>query len=146
MTESQQNMPTDSNTRVNPVLLFDGVCKFCHNSVQFVIKRDPNKHFYFCPIQSDKGQQLMKQYGIEDSGLNSMLLLEDNRVYNRSTAALRIARKLKMPWPLLSVFLAIPAPIRDGIYDFIGKHRYQWFGKYDQCHIPDDATRQRFME
>jgi predicted DCC family thiol-disulfide oxidoreductase YuxK len=88
----------------------------------------------------------MKHYGVEESGLNTMLLLDNNRVYNKSTAALRIARKLTMPWPLLSMFLVIPPPIRNAVYDFIGKRRYQWFGKYDQCHIPDDATRQRFIE
>ncbi|MGD8558476.1 MAG: DCC1-like thiol-disulfide oxidoreductase family protein [Gammaproteobacteria bacterium] len=142
----QQNPQTETDTGDHPILLFDGVCKFCHSSVQFVIKRDTNREFFFCPIQSSRGQQLMKHYGVEESGLNTMLLLDNNRVYNKSTAALRIARKLTMPWPLLSMFLVIPPPIRNAVYDFIGKRRYQWFGKYDQCHIPDDTTRQRFIE
>lgn len=75
-----------------------------------------------------------------------MLLLHNRRVYCKSGAALRIARKLRMPWPLLSIFLLVPAPLRDAVYDFIGRRRYRWFGKYDQCFIPDDHTRQRFIQ
>ena len=135
-----------SNHQDGPVILFDGVCKFCHSGVQFVIKRDPEKQFFFCPLQSARGQQLIAQHNMEDSGLTSMLLLDNKRIYQKSTAALRIARKLRMPWPLLSIFLLVPATLRDGVYDFIGNHRYRWFGKYGQCYIPDDHTRQRFME
>jgi predicted DCC family thiol-disulfide oxidoreductase YuxK len=129
-----------------PVLLFDGVCKFCHGSIQFVIKRDRTQRLYFCPLQSARGQQMMAQHHVEDSGLNSMVLLDNGKVYRKSTAALRIARQLSMPWPLMSIFLLVPAPVRDAVYDFIGRHRYQWFGKYDKCYIPDDDTRERFME
>ena len=88
----------------------------------------------------------MAQHEVEDSDLTSMLLLDSKRIYQKSTAALRIARKLRMPWPLLSIFLLVPVTLRDGVYDFIGKRRYRWFGKYDQCYIPDDDTRQRFMD
>ncbi|MGD8569588.1 MAG: thiol-disulfide oxidoreductase DCC family protein [Gammaproteobacteria bacterium] len=137
-------MNTEHNT--NPVLLFDGVCKFCHSSVRFVINRDREKRFYFCPLQSARGQQMMEQYHIEDTGLNSMILLDNGKIYRKSAAALRIARQLSMPWPLLSVFLLVPAFMRDAVYDFIGRHRYQWFGKYEQCYIPDDDTRERFVE
>jgi len=130
----------------NPIILFDGICKFCHASVQFVIKRDHKRQFLFCPIQSVKGQQLMKQYGIADSGLTSMVLLDSHHVYRKSTAGLRIARNLPMPWPLLYGFTVLPVSIRDTVYDFIGNHRYQWFGKFNQCWIPDEETRNRFLE
>jgi predicted DCC family thiol-disulfide oxidoreductase YuxK len=131
----------------NPsIILFDGVCKFCHASVQFVIKRDRKNRFVFCPIQSDKGQELMSQYGLSDSQLSSMLLLQDNRAYRKSTAALNIAKQLRMPWPLLFMFIVVPTFIRDRIYDYIGNHRYQWFGKYDSCWIPDDETRKKFID
>lgn len=129
-----------------PVLLFDGVCKFCHAGVQFVIRRDQKNRFVFCPIQSEKGQQLMKQFGQQDSGLSSMILLQNNRVYRKSSAALRIARQLQMPWPLLYGFILVPVFIRDRVYDFIGNRRYQWFGKYDSCWIPDDETRKKFID
>ena len=130
----------------HPIIMFDGVCKFCHASVQFVIKRDQHRIFLFCPIQSNKGHQLMQQYGVTHSGLTSMILLEKGKVYRKSTAGLRIARGLRMPWPLLYGFILVPAILRDTIYDFIGNHRYKWFGKFDQCWIPDDETRNRFLE
>ena len=88
----------------------------------------------------------MNQHGISVSGLSSMILLEQNQVFFKSDAALRIAKKLTMPWPLLFLFIILPGLIRDGVYDFIGKRRYQWFGKYDHCWIPDDETKSRFLE
>lgn len=130
----------------NPIILFDGVCKFCHASVQFVIKRDQHHHFRFCPLQSPKGQQLALHHGIENPDLTSMILLENNHAFRKSTAALRIARNLAAPWPVLYALRFIPPFIRDAVYDFIGKRRYQWFGKFDQCMIPDDKTRERFLE
>ncbi|KPJ91257.1 MAG: hypothetical protein AMJ55_12140 [Gammaproteobacteria bacterium SG8_15] len=129
-----------------PVILFDGICRFCHASVQFVIKRDNRSRFWFCPLQSRKGQQLAKQFGIENIDLTSMILIENNSVYRKSSAALRIARQLKMPWPLLYVFMIVPPFLRNAVYDFIGNHRYQWFGKFETCWIPDDETRERFLE
>lgn len=133
----------------NPsILLFDGVCKFCHSSVQFVIKRDKKNRFVFCPLQSEKGQALLKQHGLSNNGLTSMVLLDtrSNRAYLKSSAALNIARQLKMPWPLMYIFIIIPKFIRDRIYDFIGNHRYQWFGKFDSCWIPDDESRKKFID
>ena len=130
----------------NSIILFDGVCKFCHASVQFVIKRDPNKRFRFCPLQSPKGQQLAQDHQIENPDLTSMILLENDKVYKKSSAALRISRKLANPWPALYVFIIVPSFLRDAAYDFIGKHRYQWFGKFDQCIIPDDQTKERFLD
>ena len=88
----------------------------------------------------------MKQYQLQDSGLSSMILLQDNIAYRKSSAALRIARQLRMPWPCLYVFIILPTPIRDIVYDFIGNHRYQWFGKYDSCWIPNDETRKKFID
>jgi len=130
----------------HPILLFDGVCKFCHASIQFVIKRDHRHRFRFCPLQSKRGQRLAKQYGIENSGLTSMILIQNNRTYRKSTAALQIARQLSMPWPLLYLFIIVPPILRDLVYDFIGRHRYRWFGKFDECRIPDNETRERFLE
>lgn len=129
-----------------PLILFDGICRFCHASVQFVIKRDNSNRFWFCPLQSSRGQQLAKQFGIENIDLTSMILIENNSVYRKSSAALRIARQLKMPWPLLYVFILVPKFLRNAVYDFIGNHRYQWFGKFETCWIPDDETRERFLE
>ena len=135
-----------SDSTDNPIILFDGICKFCHASVQFVIKRDIHNRFRFCPLQSPRGQQLTKDHGIDKLNLTSMILLEHNKVYRKSSAALRIARNLSPPWPALYVFIVVPPFLRNAVYDFIGSHRYQWFGKLEQCTIPDDKSRERFLE
>lgn len=88
----------------------------------------------------------MNQYQLSESGLSSMILLDNNKAYRKSTAALKIARSLPMPWPLTYVFILIPKFMRDRVYDVIGNHRYRWFGKYDSCWIPDDESRKKFID
>ena len=130
----------------NPIILFDGVCNFCNASVNFVLRHDRNERFKFCSIQSDKGQALMAQYGLQDSGLSSMILLHGGRAYRKSGAALRITGMLDFPWPLLYSAIVIPATLRDQVYDFIGAHRYTWFGKSASCRVPDGAHKRRFLD
>ena len=129
-----------------PIILFDGVCNFCSSSVQFVIKRDPTGKFNFCQLQSTKGKALLSQYGIVDDDLTSIILIQNNKSYKKSSAALQIARQLNKAWPLLSVFLLLPPFIRDRVYDFIGNHRYKWFGKKEACWIPDKDISGRFLD
>ncbi len=130
----------------NLIILFDGVCKFCDASVQFVIKRDKHNRFRFCTLQSSAGQRLATEFGVLDPNLTSMVLLENNKAYTKSSAALRVARYLAFPWPVLFIFIIFPPIIRNLVYDFIGNHRYQWFGKYDHCVVPDDSTREKFID
>ena len=77
---------------------------------------------------------------------DSIVLVDDGRLYVRSTAALRIARRLRFPWPILWVFMAVPRPLRDWVYDVIARHRYGWFGKRDSCMVPTKEIRDRFLE
>ena len=135
-----------SNVNDKSIILFDGVCKFCHASVIFVLKRDTGNQFQFCFLQSETGKKLASDSGIPTPDLSSMILLDKGKVYYKSSAALRIARKLAFPWPLLFVFILLPPVVRNAVYDFIGNHRYQWFGKYDQCVVPDHHTREKFLD
>lgn len=130
----------------HPVLLFDGVCHLCEASVQFIIKRDPRGVFRFVPLQSPFGQELLKKFHLSQSDLNTMILIERDQYYIKSSAALHIARKLNGIWPLLSIFFILPRFIRDALYNFIAKNRYQWFGKKDVCMIPTPDIRGRFLE
>lgn len=129
------------------IILFDGVCNLCQYSVQFILKRDKNKQCYFIPLQSELAQALI----IETTGYSidttpSIILFESGNCYFRSTAALRIARKLSGAWPLLYLFIVIPAFIRDGIYNWIANNRYRWWGKSESCWIPAEVWRKRFPE
>ena len=127
------------------IILFDGVCNLCNGAVNFVIKRDPGNVFKFTPLQEKQGVLLLKKHAIDAQELDSIVLVENKKVYTKSSAALRIARKMSNLWPLFFVLLIIPRFIRDGVYDFIAKNRYKWFGKKEQCMIPTPDLREKFL-
>jgi len=134
------------------IILFDGVCNLCNGFVNFVIDRDPSGVFRFAALQSNAGQRLVREQGaVPETGgeaalLQSVMLIENGQVYRRSTAALRIARRLTSPWPLLYAFVVVPEPIRDAVYDWVAAHRYDWFGTRDQCRVPTPALKDRFLD
>lgn len=139
-------MVIEINEIKNPVLLFDGVCNLCNRSVQFVIKKDKKRIFRFASLQSELGMHVMQQYGLPVSDLNSFLLLENGKLYTKSTAALRLTRKLGGGWPLLYAFMIVPKFIRDGIYSWIARNRYKWFGKRDACWLPTPELKTLFLD
>lgn len=126
--------------QASPIIFYDGLCGLCDKSVQFVLKHDKKQLFKFATLQSEYAKQMLGSLK-EDS----FVLFENNAIYTRSTAALRTAKHLRGLWPLLYGFIIIPTFIRDGVYRFIARNRYKWFGKYDSCKIPDAATRSRFI-
>ena len=127
------------------IILFDGVCNLCNGAVNFVIKRDPRNVFKFTPLQEKQGVLLLKKHAVDARKLDSIVLIENGNVYTKSSAALRIAKKLSGLWPLFFVLLIIPSFIRDGVYDFIAKNRYKWFGKKEQCIIPTPGLKEKFL-
>lgn len=127
------------------IILFDGVCNLCSGAVQFILKRDHKKHFVFASLQSDIGQQLLSKYKVSTS-VETIILLQNEKYFSQSTAALEIARKLSGAWPLLYAFILIPRFIRDGIYDWISRNRYRFFGKKDACMIPSPEWKNRFLD
>lgn len=138
------------------VVLFDGVCNFCDASVNFVIDHDSEGYFKFAPLQSEAGQRLAAEYGLvsesvgssPDSDLipiDSVILIEDGQAYTHSSGALRIVRRLGIPWSLMYAFIIVPAPIRDYFYRLFAKYRYRMFGRKDQCMLPSPEVRARFL-
>lgn len=127
------------------VIFFDGFCNLCSGAVQFVIKRDSQGLFRFASLQSDYAASALKQFDLEPAQADSIVLLENGKVYQRSTAALRVAKKLKGLWPLLYGFIIVPRFIRDGVYNFIAKNRYKWFGRQESCWVPTPELKQRFL-
>lgn len=128
------------------IVLFDGVCNFCNDSVLFIIDRDPTERFVFASLQSDAGRRLLAEHGLSDLPVSTMLLIEDGRVLLRSDAALGIARHLSGPWPLVSALRVVPRPLRDAAYTLFARNRYRLFGKSEQCRVPDGALRARFLD
>jgi predicted DCC family thiol-disulfide oxidoreductase YuxK len=129
----------------NAIILFDGVCNFCDSSVQFIIKRDPESYFTFASMQGNKGQEILSQHHLTGY-LGSLVLIENGKLYLKSTAALRICKNLKGLWKLCYLFIAVPAPLRSFIYNYIANHRYKWFGKKESCTLPSPEIRNRFWD
>ncbi|TKH44184.1 thiol-disulfide oxidoreductase DCC family protein [Paenibacillus sp. FSL R10-2782] len=129
------------------IVLVDGVCHFCQGAARFIIKRDPKGTFHFGSLQSEQGQKLLRAGGLSTDKLDTFVLIEGGMYYTRSTAALRIARRLRFPYPLAYVFILVPRFIRNAVYSWVARNRYRWFGKdeEDQCQIPPPEMRQRFF-
>src|SRR5260370_34082508 len=135
-------MGTDNS--VNKIVLFDGVCKLFSSAVQVILNHNPRKNLRFASLQSDFGQsQLIKfQLPVE---VRTVVYLKGEKAFLRSDAALEICKELNGLYPILGVFTIFPKALRDWIYNFIANHRYQWFGKKDQCWIPSPEFSERFI-
>ena len=126
------------------ILLFDGICNLCNSMVRFVVIKDPEGKFKFASLQSEAGQQRITQFGISGK-MESFVLIQGDKYYLKSTAALRMFRELRGIWKLLYVFIWVPRPLRDIIYDVVAKSRYKIFGKKDTCMIPTPDLEARFL-
>jgi len=128
------------------LVLFDGVCNLCNNTVTYLIKRDKKDVFRFAPLQSDVGQQIIKHYNIDTSKIDSILLYSKSQgISYKSTAALKIAVAIGFPQNLMRVFFIIPPFIRNWFYDYIAKNRYKWYGKKEVCMIPTPELKNKFL-
>lgn len=127
------------------VILFDGVCSLCNASIDFVLKRDNKDLFRVGALQQGEGKKLLSRFEAPPEYLDSLVLIEGDRIYFRSTAALRIAKKLPGLWPLLYGLIVLPRPIRDGVYDWIGRNRYRWFGRKNTCRLPTPGEKAKFL-
>lgn len=128
------------------VVLYDGVCNLCNGSVQFILRNDPRGKFRFAALQSEMGAKMLAGFGVPADRLDTLVYLRNGRLFTRSSAALHIARALRFPWPLLTVLLVIPRPLRDTVYRWVASNRYRWFGKSDQCMVPTPDVRARFLD
>jgi len=127
------------------IIIFDGLCNLCTGSIIFIIKRDPRAFFSFAAFQNEGGRKLLEDFGLTPDEMTSIALIEEDRLYTRSTAVLRIVRKLRAPWPVLYAFFIIPKFIRDPLYDWVARKRYRWFGQLDQCFMPSEELNSRFV-
>jgi predicted DCC family thiol-disulfide oxidoreductase YuxK len=129
------------------LIFFDGVCNLCNSTVQWIITHDPQARFRFVALQSETAQTILQQYGIQlqPQDLNTILLLQNERIFSQSTAVLRICKHLSGVWKLAYGFLLVPTFIRNFFYAIVSQNRYRWFGKEESCWIPTPELRQRFL-
>ncbi|HRK31350.1 MAG TPA: DCC1-like thiol-disulfide oxidoreductase family protein [Tepidisphaeraceae bacterium] len=128
------------------IVIFDGECAFCDRSVRWLIDHDRAHRLRFAARQSAVGQRLLGEHRLPPGGVESMILIQGNRVSTHSTAVLRVARLLPLPWKLAAVALIIPRPIRDFFYRAVAKRRYRLAGRLDRCSIPTAAQRARLLD
>ncbi|WP_373400078.1 thiol-disulfide oxidoreductase DCC family protein [Algoriphagus halophilus] len=127
------------------IIFFDGVCNLCNTSIDFVIQRDKKDHFLVGALQDETSKRILERFEVDKNYLDSIVLLESDQIYYKSTAALKIAKNLSGLWPLLHPLVILPESFRDFIYDWIGKNRYKWFGKKSTCRLPTKEERQKFL-
>lgn len=129
-----------------PLILYDGVCRLCTGTVLFVIKRDRSKRFRFASMQSPLGQRLLRSVGLSPDELKTFVLVDESGHFTKSEAALRVASGLGGLWRVVSLLRVIPGPIRDGVYDWVARNRYRWFGRLEQCLVPVPDVQDRFVD
>ena len=128
------------------VVLFDGTCAFCERSVTFIAIRDPGGYFRFGASQTPAAQALLAGFGETRESTRSIILIEDGQLYRKSTAVLRIARRLPWPWSLAAAALVVPRPLRDGAYAVVAAVRHRLAGRSNACEIPPPEIRERLIQ
>lgn len=135
------------NNRIgnNKIILFDGVCNFCNYWVNFILDRDENDQFKFASLQSLKGQELLTNFNLPKDDFDSFILINNGKVFEKSKAALNIAKDLGGILIIFYPLVLFPASLLDFFYDLIAKNRYRLFGKREYCRIPTDNEKQKFL-
>jgi len=135
---------TDNSDK--PVLFFDGVCNLCNHTIQFIIRHDRKKTFFFAPLQSAAGMTALEKLKIADGKApDSIILQYKGEYYTQSAAALNVFRLLGGLWRPLYGFMLVPPFLRNFIYNLIARNRYKWFGKREQCMLPTPEIKARFL-
>lgn len=130
----------------HPIVFFDGVCNFCNYWVNFAIKRDKEKRLKFASLQGEYAKKILPPLGINQTLVDSVVLVDNGKVYTQSSAAFRICKYLDGGWKLGYGLMVIPKIIRDFFYGFIARNRYRWFGKKESCMVPGPGIKERFLQ
>ncbi len=143
--QCELNQKSHEWTRHERVIVFDGVCNWCNAWINFTIDHDPQGKFKLGTLQSEQAEQILQALQLSTEDFETFLLLERTHVFTKSTAVLRIARHLSGLWPLLYLFIVVPRPLRDAIYDIVARNRYKLMGKAETCRVPTPDERARFV-
>lgn len=127
------------------IIFYDGVCHFCNQTIQFIIKQDRDGYYSFASLQSEIGMKLMNEFNIPNN-METIILLDNNYIYSYSDAPLQISRRLRGGWRFIYLLVIVPKSIRDYFYIYFSKNRYKWFGKSENCMLPTPELRKRFLE
>lgn len=129
----------------NYIVVFDGVCYVCNWFANFLLKHDQHDQLRFALLQSADKLGIDEKIKQDILSTDSVALIAESKVYLRSAAVLKILKRLGGGWQLFYVFILIPRPIRDRLYDILARNRYKWFGKKNECMVPDEKVRRKFI-
>jgi predicted DCC family thiol-disulfide oxidoreductase YuxK len=127
------------------IVLFDGVCNYCNSMINFAVRNDKKGDLKFATLQSEAGKQLKNKFSIP-AEIDSVIYIENGKVFTYSDAAIRISRYLRWPAKALYSLIIIPKFIRQPVYKWIARNRYKWFGKKEECMIPTPDVKERFLD
>ena len=128
------------------IILFDGVCNLCDETVQKIIKNDKKDLFRFVPLQSELGQEIITYLGVDINKLDSIILYEPKVAYfYKSEAIMEISKDLGGWLHYIRLFSWLPISLANPVYDYIAKNRYKWYGKKEQCMMPTPELKQKFL-
>lgn len=128
------------------IILYDGDCQFCNSAVNYIIARDKKDVFRFVSLQSTLGKHILKHIGIAHKNIDSIILYDRGiAYYYKSVAVLEIAKHFGGVYRILQLFQFVPSKILNYIYDFIAENRYKWFGKKNNCLIPNSHIKSKFL-
>jgi predicted DCC family thiol-disulfide oxidoreductase YuxK len=135
----------------NPIVLYDGVCGLCNRAVQFLLKRDRHDRLRFASLQSDFAGTLLNRHGVDHHDLDTVYVVLNSGEANeallaKSDAFLLFTKEIGGVWSIAGLAKIIPRPIRNWLYDFVARHRYEVFGKYEACMLPDPRHKHKFIE
>ncbi len=136
--------PDNSSHAENPIVFYDGTCALCHRSVRWLFERDSAGLLLFAPIEGETARELAIEPGPDPAGWSFLLEL-DGRVYHRSNAVLRAIALTGGVRKLARILLIVPRPVRDGVYRWVARNRYDWFGRSSGCPIPDEEQQDRLL-
>jgi len=128
------------------IVFFDGVCVLCNRSVDFLFKKDHKKRLKFASLQSVNAMAILRQLQNQSIKEDTIIFYDEGRFLMKSTAVLKIAGYLGPPYSALAIFLIIPRPWRDWLYDIIARNRAKWFGTRETCRVPDQETSGRIID
>lgn len=128
-----------------PIVLFDGVCGLCDGFITWLLQRDQAAVFRVAPLQGETAARYVSPQRASDPASWAIVLVEDDAVFERSDAILRIATRLGGWAQLAAPLRLVPRVLRDAAYGVIARNRYRWFGQRDTCRLPTPALRDRFL-
>jgi predicted DCC family thiol-disulfide oxidoreductase YuxK len=128
-----------------PTIIFDAMCVLCSANAAFVLRNDRAGHFRLASMQGDVGAALYRRFGIDPTNPQTLIVVEGGSALRDSDAVLAIWAGLDRPWNALALLRIVPRWLRDPVYRWIARHRYQLFGQRSTCWIPTPEQARRIL-